>query len=82
MLSFVFVKPTEITQLCIPFRSAKYNKCLLTNAIFSLKLSFFLTTMQNGDLKNDSETWQSTTSSLPSALILSLLIKQHQARVN
>lgn len=38
--------------------------------------------MQNGDLKNDSETWQSTTASLPSALILSLLIKQHQAGVN
>lgn len=38
--------------------------------------------MQNGDLKNDCETWQSTTFSLPSALILSLLIKQHQARVN
>lgn len=33
-------------------------------------------------LLNNSETWQSTTSSLPSALILSLLIKQHQAMVN
>lgn len=38
--------------------------------------------MQNGDFKIDSETWQSTTFSLPNALILSLLIKQHQARVN
>lgn len=38
--------------------------------------------MQNGDFEIDSETWQSTTFSLPNALILSLLIKQHQARVN